>query len=314
VKRSLIVGSRGQDGRLLRDLLNRAGHEVHGLIRPGLEIRQPGETARDLLDENDMRSLIGDLKPDEIYYLAAFHHSSESERPAEIELFKRSFAVNVHGLLNVLESVRLVSPSSRVLYAASSHVFGDGASSPQDEQTPLAPTNIYGISKTAGIHACRHYRVQNRVFASAAILYNHESPLRRPEFVSSRIVRGALEIKKGKTDRLVLGNLSAEVDVGYAPDSVDAMWRILQQPIPEDFVVATGELHSIREFVEIVFELAGLDWKRCVTENSGVIQRSPVALKGDARKLREKTGWCPSVTFREMVTRLWREASRKEAP
>lgn len=306
------MGSRGQDGRLLSDLLKGAQYEVHGLIRAGLETRQPGETALDLLDENKVRSLISDLKPDEIYYLAAYHHSSESARPPEIELFKRSFEVNVQGLLGVLESVRLVSPASRILYAASSHVFGDGTSSPQDEQTPLAPTNIYGISKTAGIHACRHYRSMG-VFASVAILYNHESALRGPEFVSSRILQGASDIRRSRIDRLVLGNLSSEVDWGYAPDSVDAMWRILQQPSAEDFVVATSELHSVREFVEAVFDLAGLDWKSCVKEDPEVIQKHRGSLRGNANKLRTQTGWSPSITFDEMVERLWTEFSRKDS-
>jgi len=307
------VGSRGQDGRLLSELLEGNGYQVHGLIRAGLESRETRETAIDLLDANAVRTLISDLKPDEIYYLAAYHHSSESARPPEMELFKRSFEVNVYGLLNVLEAVREVSPSSRVLYAASSHVFGDGASSPQDEETPLAPTNIYGISKTAGILACRHYRDRNGVFASDAILYNHESPFRAPDFVSSRIIGGALDIKHCRTNRLVLGNLSAEVDWGYGPDTVDGMWRILQLPDPGEFVVATGELHSVQEFVEIVFDLAGLDWKSCVAENPEVIQRPQNPLRGNPRRLREKTGWKPSLTFREMVTRLWEEASKRES-
>lgn len=313
MKRALIVGSRGQDGRLLSDLLEGQKYQVHGLIRAGLESREPRETALDLLDGKAVRSLIGDLKPDEIYYLAAYHHSSESVRPPEIELFRRSFEVNVYGLLNVLESVREVSPSSRVLYAASSHVFGDSASSPQDEQTPLAPASIYGISKTAGIHACRHYRDRTGVFASAAILYNHESPFRAPDFVSTRIIRGALDIRNGRTNRLVLGKLKAEVDWGYAPDTVDAMWRILQLSDPGDFVVATGELHSVQEFTEIVFDLAGLDWRSCVAENPEVIQRPQNPLRGNPRKLREKTGWKPSLTFREMVARLWEEASKRES-
>lgn len=312
MKRALIIGSRGQDGRLLWDLLNGADYNVHGLIRPGSESLQPGETACDLLDENDVRSLIGDLKPDEIYYLAAYHHSSESVRPSEIELFSRSFEVNVNGLLNVLESVRLVSPGSRILYAASSHVFGDGASSPQDEQTPLAPTNIYGISKTAGIYACRRYRSHNGVFVSVAILYNHESRFRGQEFVSQKIVRGVLDIQQGKRQQLVLGDLSAHVDWGYAADSVDAMRRILQLENPDEFVVATGERHSVQEFVEIVFKLAGLDWTRYVTEDATLFSSRPSAFTGDSGKLRNLTGWRPTVTFSEMVTELWKAARIEE--
>ena len=312
VKRVLIVGSRGQDGRLLRGLLDGAGYEVHGLIRPGLAICQPGEISRDVLDENETRWVIGELRPDEIYYLAAYHHASESERPAAIELFQRSFAVNVHGLLNVLESVRRVSPSSRILYAASSHVFGEGAPSPQDEQTPLAPSSVYGISKTAGIHACRYYRDHHELFSSVAILYNHESSFRRPEFVSRKIINGALDIKRGKKGRLVLGDLNAEVDWGYAADSVDAMQRILQLEKPGEFIVATGERHSVREFVEIVFELAGLDWTANVQEDSTVPVHRRSTLIGDSGKLRRLTGWTPTVTFREMVTALWNAALQED--
>lgn len=313
MKRALIVGSRGQDGTLLSDLLEREKYEVHGLIRAGQKTRRPRETAIDLLDETAVRALIGDLKPDEIYYLAAYHHSSESARPGATELFRKSFDVNVYGLLNVLESVKEVSSKSRILYAASSHVFGDGASSPQDEGTPLAPTNIYGISKAAGILACRFARTSYETFVSVAILYNHESRLRGPEFVSRKIVQGALDIQHGKSRQLLLRDLSAEVDWGYAADSVDAMRRILRLENPGDFVVATGERHSVREFVEIVFELAGLDWQHYVKEDATLFSSRSGNFVGDSTKLRKLTGWRPTVTFREMVTDLWKAASSGES-
>lgn len=312
MKRALIIGSRGQDGRLLSDQLSaRTEYEVRGLVRSSAD-PAASEIACDLLNESEVRSILADLKPDEIYYLAAFHHSAESVRPPQSELFSRSFAVNVHGLLGVLDAVTAVSPASRILYAASSHVFGEDAPTPQNEQTPLAPTNIYGISKTAGIHACRHFRNQNGVFASVAILYNHESPFRRPEFVSRKIIKGAMDIKRGKTDRLVIRNLSAEVDWGYAPDSVDAMWRILQLEKPGDFVVATGQRHSVKEFVEIVFERAGLEWRQYVKEDSTLAPTRASKLTGDSSKLRMLTGWAPTVTFREMVTALWNAALQEE--
>ena len=312
MKRALIIGSRGQDGRLLWDQLTAmTGYEVRGLVRSAAD-PAVNEIGCDLLNASEVRSVLSDLKPDEIYYLAAFHHSSESVRPPQSELFSRSFAVNVHGLLGVLEAVMAVSPASRILYAGSSHVFGENAPAPQDEQTPLAPTNIYGISKTAGIQACRHFRDHSGVFVSVAILYNHESPFRRPEFVSRKIVKGAMDIKRGKTDRLFIANLRAEVDWGYAPDSVDAMWRILQLEKPGDFVVATGERHSVKEFVEIIFEMAGLDWRRYVKEESTLAPTRAGTLTGDSSKLRKLTGWAPTVTFREMVTALWNAALQEE--
>ena len=292
---ALIVGAHGQDGRLLGEQLERAARRVVRLGRNDI----------DLLDPAAVAALLKTHQPEEVYYLAAHHHSSQDPLGGdEALLFRASFDVHVVGLLNFLDGMRLHAPRTRIFYAASSHVFGESESALQNEQTPLVPAGVYGITKTAGMHCCRYYREAHGLFAATGILYNHESAYRRPNFVSQRIIQGVRAIGAGRADSLVLGDLSARVDWGYAPDYVDAMRRILALPEADDFVVATGESHSVREFVEIAFEAAGLDWRSHVAEDSGRITRQIRGLTGDASKLRAFTGWQPSVTFRQMVKLL----------
>jgi len=191
-----------------------------------------------------------------------------------------------------------------LFYAASSLIFGDPIESPQTETTPFAPTDAYGITKTAGVQVCRHYRKVHSVYASVGILYNHESPLRAEKFVTKKIVKAAWAIKRGTRDKLVLGNLSAELDVGYAPDYVDAMRRILALDAPDDFIVATGETHSVRELVELAFGELGLDWHQHVEEDHGLITRPTLRRVGGPRKLAAATGWRASTSFASMVQAL----------
>ena len=171
----------------------------------------------------------------------------------------------------------------------------------QDEATPFNPVCAYGITKAAGVHLCRFYRQECGLFASVGILYNHESPFRRPEFVSQKIIRGGLAVKEGRQSEIVLGDLAAQVDWGYAPDTVDAMVRILRHDVPDDFVVATGQLHSVREFVEEVFRRLGLDGRGHVREDPQIVRKRRRTLLGNSDKLRQRTGWKPSVTFAEMI-------------
>jgi GDPmannose 4,6-dehydratase len=250
--------------------------------------------------------LVSELRPDEIYYLAAVHHAAQDRgSDGGRDLYVESHRVHVEGLLNVLEAVRVRHPGGRLFYAASCLVFGEPATNPQNESTPFAPVGVYGITKTTGIHCCRLYRNAAGVHASAGILYNHESPLRRPEFVSQKIVRGALDIRKGRASTLVLGDLSAVNDWGWAEDTVDAMIRIVRSDEPGDFVVATGEAHTVADFVRAVFERAGLDWTRHVEEDRSMIARKRPALIGDSSRLRARTGWRPTVSFEQMAGRLW---------
>ena len=223
--------------------------------------------------------------PDEIYYLAAFHHSTEDVvELSAAELLRCSFNVHVHGLLNVLQAIEECCPRVRLFYAASSHVFGKSGSEWQNEETPLLPNSAYAISKAAGLQCCQSYRRRQGIFAATGILFNHESPLRKPSFLSQKIVRGALQAQRDPSFRLVLGDLETRVDWGYAPDYVDAMFRILQLPEADDFVVASGEMHTVREFAHEAFGALGLDWRRHVVTDARLLNKISHSLRGDSEQ------------------------------
>ena len=309
MKKALIIGCNGQDGRLLQESLASKDYQVTGIERPAAD-RAAGDwrLSLDIADARSVFDLIKSSVPDEIYYLAAYHHAAENiPLQGDLDLFNRSFQVHVHALVNFLEGMRLFAKDTKLFYAASSHVFGYTLTEPQDEQTPFNPKCIYGITKTAGIHACRFYRNQHRLFISSGILFNHESRYRKPIFVTKKIILGAINIKKGLQDELVLGNLSSEVDWGYAPDYVEAFQKILRAPVPDDFVVATGMKHTVRDFVEIVFNYLGLDWRQYVREDRAIIAKSGATLVGNPQKLMRTTGWKPSVDLAEMIKLLLRE-------
>jgi GDPmannose 4,6-dehydratase len=249
-------------------------------------------------------------QPPECYYLPAFHHSAEesglsSDTPA---LFERSYAVHVHGLIHFLNAIAQTSKHTRLFYAASSHVFGSPAGELLDESTPLNPENVYGITKTMGIHCCRHFRRELGVFAATGILFNHESHLRPVKFLSQKIVRGVLAFQADKTRKLMLGDLSATVDWGYAGDYVEAMTRILGHAVPEDFVVATGEPHTVGDFLRITCEIVGVDWRECAVANDNILKKKPIRLIGDSGKLRRLTGWRPATSFRGMIEKMLDQA------
>lgn len=305
--RAVIIGATGQDGTLLYHLLDRKKYQIFGLGRSKALTNcsdwrdQPGI---DITDFQQVSALIRTIQPDEIYHLAAVHQSSEDPVPDPVILFNQSYQVNVVSLYHILEAMRLYAPQSRLFYAASSHIFGRPVSEPQDESTPLNPLNSYALSKVSGLYLCRMYRTLYRIFAAVGILYNHESPLRGEQFVSSKIVRGAIRCKNNPLYRLELGDLSAEVDWGYAPDYVEAMYRIVNLAEPDDFVIASGEKHRVEDFVRIAFESCSLDWRNHVIERKGIITRPPVAFRGNPAKLVKATGWKRSLTFPEMVRLL----------
>jgi GDPmannose 4,6-dehydratase len=303
MKRAIVVGANGQDGRLLSDLLSRdravLGLDVGTSTQHGLDDLAPFD-ALDLQSRHNVRALVARVAPDEIYYLAAHHHSSE-ERPDEVTELREGTGVHLIGLAHVLDAIRERAPRCRLFYAGSSQMFGRPSSAWQNETTPFAPRNAYAISKVAGAHLCALYRERYGVHASVGILYNHESPLRGPRFVSQRIARGAREAKRNPGYRLTLGSLSSGADWGYAPDFVDAMVRIVAEADPGDYVIATGEPHTVRDFVESAFGHLGMDWRAHVEEDPALVQSTPVILAGDATKLRERTGWKPTVSFDEMV-------------
>lgn len=294
---AVVVGAGGQDGTLLTGLLAARGDRVVTVGRPARD------TDPDITRFADVEKLVASERPDEVYLLAAVQHSSEDPPVDQVDLAHRSYAVNTLAPVHFLEAIATRSPRTRLFYAASSHVFGPPTTAVQDESTPLRPASVYGISKAAGVLHCRAYR-ERGVFASVGILYNHESPLRRPAFLSSKIVRGAARVSRGEVEEVVVGRLAAGADWGYAPDYVEAMTRVLATGTPDDFVVATGELHTVEDFASTAFSLAGLDWRRHVRERPGVLTRPAQPLVGDATRLRERTGWRPSVDFRGMVAAL----------
>jgi len=311
MRKVIVIGSKGQDGQLLYERLAGEGCVVLGIDRNAIysNHRAAGgaEAAVDILDGGAVDDLIRAFAPDAIFYLAAFHHSSEDELPpSDAELYLLSHEIHVRGLLHVLEAVRRFAPGARLFYPASSHCFGEPPTSIQDEDTPLRPNCPYGISKTAGVQLCRMYRARHALSASCGFLYNHESPLRPPKFLSAKIIHAAVEIARGWRDKLVLGDLSARVDWGYAPDYVDAMIRILRLETPDDFVIASGQSHSVTEFVAIAFSHLKIDWRKHVESDPSLITKSTPAtvLTGNSRKLREKTGWQPSLAFPDMIRLL----------
>jgi GDPmannose 4,6-dehydratase len=310
MKRAIVVGAGGQDGRLLVERLSRdqavLGLDVGTATQHALDDVDPFDPVS-VMSREQVRLVVERVLPDEIYYLAAHHHSSE-EQPDEVVELREGMGVHVHGLAHVLDAIVQVVPRCRLFYAGSSQMFGRPATPRQDETTPYAPRNPYAISKVAGAHLCAEYREQRGVHASVGILYNHESTFRGPRFVSQRIATGAREAKRDPSRKLKLRSLSAVTDWGYAPDFVDAMVRIVSHPTPGDYVVATGEPHTVRDFVDIAFAELGLDWRVHVEEDGAFANVAPVSLVGDASKLREMTGWRPTVDFEEMVRILVRAA------
>jgi GDPmannose 4,6-dehydratase len=307
MKKALIIGASGQDGRLLKDLLVARGYAVLGIDRgdtshfgPTTDAFQPV----DIMQPEEVEATIARFQPDELYFFAAYHHSSEDQIGSDADLFRASYATHVTAYINVLEAVRKASPRTHIFYACSSHIFKGTPGKTQSEQTPINPLCVYGITKTAGYYTGRFYRNTHSLFVANGILYNHESSLRQDKFVSMKIIRGAVNIRNGRQDKLILGDLSAEIDWGYAPDYVDAFHRILNADRPDDFIVATGVKHQVRDFVSITFSALGLDWTKYIEERRSLIKKQNFTLVGNPAKLMAVTGWKPSVDFAGMIKLL----------
>lgn len=297
---AFVVGAAGQDGQVLSAFLRARGVDVVPFLRSG---------SVSIADTSQITEVVRSNQPDWVYYLPAHHHSSEEAPVAASDLWAQSWAVHVQGAIHFLEAIRQHSPRTRFFYAASSHVFGAALQAPQSESTPFRPLNAYGVTKVAGIEACRVFRAQG-VFASTGILYTHESVFRSPRFLAKRVVQSAVRIRRGSTEKLKIGDLEAVVDWGDARDTVEAMALILQAEQADDFVVATGQGHTVREYVEIVFQELGLDWREHVQQDSSLLQRKMPPLIGDSLKLRQVTGWKPKSSFRDWVTHLVRAEER----
>jgi GDPmannose 4,6-dehydratase len=316
---ALITGTTGQDGAYLAELLLNKGYRVVGAFRRAstvntsrldtLGITQDVELVPfDLTDHGNMRRTFDRIEPDEVYNLAAQSFVGVSfDQPIT------TGDITGVGAVRLLEVIREVNPAIRFYQASTSEMFGKAQEVPQNEKTPFYPRSPYAAAKLYAHWMTVNYREAYGMHASSGILFNHESPLRGVEFVTRKITAGAARIKYGLQDHLKLGNLEAKRDWGYAKEYVEAMWLMLQQPEPDDYVIATGETHSVQEFVEAAFEAAGLDWERHVVTDPAFTRPADVdLLMGAPLKAKERLGWAPKTTFKDLVS-LMVEADLKRA-
>ena len=305
-KRALITGITGQDGSYLAVFLLEQGYEVHGVVRRssteggeriGHIVDRVHLHQADLLDQSSVAQAIDDSQPTEIYNLAAQSFVPTSWKQPVLTAEFTGVAVT-----RVLEAMRSVKSDARIYQASSSEMYGRVLEVPQSETTPFYPRSPYGVAKVYGHYITVNYRESYDMFAVSGILFNHESPRRGLEFVTRKISNGVARIKLGLDTELRLGNRDAQRDWGFAGDYVQAMWKMLQQDEPDDYVIATGETHTVQEFVEIAFTHAGLDWQEYVKVDPAFIRPAEVDLLiGDPAKAKAKLGWEPSVDFRGLV-------------
>ena len=313
LKRALITGVTGQDGSYLSELLLDKGYEVHGIVRR-VALEDPENRLRRLAAIRDriqlhaaslesyasLHQVVDKVRPDECYHLAAQSFVSYS--------FDDEFSTlqtNINGTHYLLSTLKNLSPRCHFYFSGSSEMFGKAEHVPQNERTPFHPRSSYGISKVAGFELTRNYREAYGMHASSGIMFNHESPRRGYEFVTRKITSGVARIAAGKATELRLGNLDAQRDWGYAKEYVWAMWRMLQQPEPDDYVIATGETHSVREFAALAFRLAGLDYRKYVVPDPQLYRPAEVnILQGDASKAQRVFGWKFQTGFEGLVRQM----------
>ena len=320
--KALITGITGQDGSYLAELLLEKGYQVAGLVRrSSTETLERIEHIRDrvtlvnadLLDEMSLLHVLEEVQPDEIYNLAAqsFVYTSWSQPVLTGEF-------TALGVTRMLDAMRFVCPKARFYQASSSEMYGKVHAVPQNEETPFHPRSPYAVAKVYGHYITLNYRESYNLFAVSGILFNHESPRRGKEFVTRKITDAVARIKLGLAKELRMGNLDAKRDWGYAGDYVNAMWRMLRQEKPDDYVIATGETHSVREFCERAFSRVGLDYKDFVVVDPKFLRPAEVdLLLGDASKAHRQMGWKPAVTFEKLVDMMvdadlerWKRATR----
>jgi GDPmannose 4,6-dehydratase len=312
VKRAVISGVTGQDGSYLAELLLAKGYEVHGMIRRSSSFnterldpiyRDPHESGvrffmhyADLSDSGSLVNLIRELEPDEIYHLGAQSHVQVS-----FQIPEYTSDTTGMGTVRILEAIRSSGVETRFYNAASSEMFGS-APPPQSESTPFHPRSPYGVAKVFSHWMTVNYREARGMHASSGILFNHESPRRGETFVTRKITRAVARIKAGMQEKLYLGNLDAKRDWGYAPEYVEAMWLMLQQDAPDDYVIATGDTHTVKEFCELSFGRVGLDWEKYVEVDPNYYRPSEVDhLRGDATKAEKQLGWKATTKFEDLV-------------
>ena len=312
MKKALITGATGQDGSYLAELLLSKGYEVHGIIRRAstfntgridhIYIDPHNPKARlflhygDISDAEQINNIIFNIKPDEVYHLAAQSHVRVS-----FDIPEYTGNVTALGTARILEAIRRSKQKIRFYQASSSEMFG-AAKPPQSENTPFQPQSPYACAKVYAYWMVKNYRDGYRIFASNGILFNHESFRRGETFVTRKITRGLANILAGKQKKLYLGNLEAKRDWGFSPEYVEGMWRILQQKKADDFVLGTGQTHSVKEFVRAAFSYAGLNWKKYVLIDKRYFRPTEVnILKADSSKAKKTLGWKPKVTFNDLV-------------
>ena len=302
----MITGVTGQDGSYLAELLLEKGYEVIGVVRRtshdsyeriGHLLDRVHIVAADLLDQHSLTTVIRDARPDEVYNLAA-----QSFVPTSWNQPVLTGEFTALGVTRLLEAIRLAHPDARFYQASSSEMFGKAVETPQRETTPFYPRSPYGVAKVYGHWITVNYRESYGMFAVSGILFNHESPRRGLEFVTRKVSDAVARIKLGKATELRLGNLDSSRDWGFAGDYVEAMWHMLQQRAPEDFVVGTGKMHSVRDLCAAAFGHVGLDWKKYVKVDPKFVRPAEVdTLLADASRARKQLGWAPRVTFEELV-------------
>jgi GDPmannose 4,6-dehydratase len=321
MKRALITGITGQDGSYLAELLLAKGYEVHGIVRRVAIENSKRRTERlagfrdkiifhsaTLENYASLFSVVADVKPDECYHLAAQSFVYESFEDAY-----STMDTNINGTLFILSAIKKLVPSCKFYFAASSEMFGKVVKSPQNEDTPFYPRSPYGISKVAGFDLVRNYREAYSLYACSGILYNHESPRRGMEFVTRKITNTAARIKLGLDTELRLGNLDAKRDWGFSLDYCFAMFLMLQQNNPDDYVIATNETHTVREFVEAAFGYLDLDYEKYVVIDEKFYRPADVeVLQGDYNKANKMLGWNPGIKFKELVEMMVKADYAKE--
>lgn len=310
-KTALITGIAGQDGSYLSEYLLSKGYEVHGILRRNSVAENQDSRIvdldvtchyGDLLDTHSLNRIVTDVMPDEVYNLGAQSHVRVS---FDVPAF--TIQTNALGVLNILETLRTIKKTAKFYQASSSEMFGNSVDPDgyQRKTTTMTPTSPYGCAKVMGYNLVRHYRAAYDMHACNGILFNHESPRRGSNFVTNKIVKGAVEIKKGKRDKLALGNLNASRDWGHSKDYVRAMHMILNNETPDDWVVATGQSRTIRDMCKVTFEALGLNYEDHVTVDPKFFRPQELDfLKGDSTEIREKLGWEPEYTFESMVQEM----------
>ncbi|MBR2526660.1 GDP-mannose 4,6-dehydratase [bacterium] len=298
MKKALIIGSNGQDGKILTKYLQNKNFEVIGITR---------EDPFLMYDLKFLAEYFSANKINQIYYLAAHHHSSGNNVEQDGTEFYACFKTHVEYIKNILEVLVNVSHDTRVFYASSSLIYGMPKQELLNENSEKNPICDYGITKKIGMDIIKWYREKYNLFACSGILFNHESHFRSPNFLSRKIIQTAVKIKKGEADKLILGDLNAQTDWGYAPDFCDAFYRMLIADKPYDYVISSGELHKVQDWIEQVFSLLDLDWEKYIIEDKSLITRKKPVMIGDNSKIKKELDWLPETSFNDIIKKMLEE-------